>query len=400
MNKKKTNVVLMGNGSPDNGGCEAITKGTVEILKATFPNVEVTDCYFDYTGHYSADTQNGVHPIAYPARWTPKWWFLQPALQCSLMLTSQILFASHKHFIRQADVVLSLGGDNYSLDYGVPRRFIAMGQYVKRLGTPFVIWGASVGPFADRSAFERRMAAHLRSDVDLILLREEASRAYLQQVGVTQNVRMVADPAFMMQPEESAWRLHESPSRYVCINFSSLMAKYVTGGQMEPWVKMCAETIDTLAKRCDGIPLVFIPHVKADYDFMQAVMPHLQDKGCVIMADKRLNAAQMKGVIAHAMVNVACRTHSTIASFSTAVPTISLGYSIKSKGLNLQMYGHEDYLVYTKAITPSRVADVFSRVWQQRDTIRHGLEAKNAEIKRQALMAGTYVKQLIESRQS
>ena len=118
------------------------------------------------------------------------------------------------------------------------------------------------------------------------------------------------------------------------------------------------------------------------------------------MADKRLNAAQMKGVIAHAMVNVACRTHSTIASFSTAVPTISLGYSIKSKGLNLQMYGHEDYLVYTKAITPSRVADVFSRVWQQRDTIRHGLEAKNAEIKRQALMAGTYVKQLIESRQS
>lgn len=385
-----TQILLMGNGSPENGGCEAITKGTLEILKQSMPQMSVLDSFFDYTGRFK--TAEGVYPVAYPARWTAKWWILQPALHYSSAWTSYLLYRSHEKEIKNSAAVLSLGGDNYSLDYGVPRRFIAMGQYVRKHHIPFVIWGASIGPFERGSSFEKQMAHHLKHEVDLILVREEETKRYLQSIGVADNVRVLADPAFMMQPEPCSEKL---PAAYVCINFSDLMAKYVTRGNMEQWLDYCAQMIDLLAE-VTTLPLVFVPHVKADYSFAQRILPKAKHADRVVLLSDKLNAAQMKGVIAKAECNIACRTHSTIASFSSSVPTLSLGYSIKSKGLNLQMYGHEDFLIYKEEITPQKVKEVFVQMCAQNEAIRKQLAEKNIVVKQQSLDAGRCLKELIE----
>lgn len=399
---KKIKVVLMGNGSPDNGGCEAITKGTKKILEGTFQEVTIEDCYFDYTGKYGDDAANNVFPVRYPKRWTLKWFFVQIAQRISDKLTAKLLYSSHRKKIASADVVLSLGGDNYSLDYGVPRRFLAMGRYVRRLGTPFVIWGASIGPFIKGSAFERKLVEHLRNDVNLILLREDESLHYLNSIGVSDNVRMVADPAFMMEPEVcDNWYGDSAPNKYVCVNFSDLMAKYVTDGDLEKWKSICADIVNKL---CGASPedclIVFIPHVKSDFEFIQSLYPLIDNKiyKRLKLVDKSLNAAQMKWIISNAECNIACRTHSTIASFSTSVPTISLGYSIKSKGLNLQMYGHENYLLYNKGIYADNVLKVFNDVWARRSEIKLGLEIRNQEIKANSMLAGKYLEQLLSQR--
>lgn len=386
--------MFMGNGSPDNGGCEAITKGTIEILRSTFNDASFIDSYFDYTGCYGADKTKNIYPVRYPARWTSKWFLLQPALRFSYPITAQLLYTSHKKQIQQATAVLSLGGDNYSLDYGVPKRFIAMGKYVKRQKVPFIIWGASIGPFERGSTFEKEIATHLRNEVDLILLREEESRKYLEEIGVTKNVKVVADPAFMMQPETCEGLRKYLPSGYICINFSDLMAKYVTNGDMNTWIQICATIINSLHKEYERL-LVFIPHVKSDYAFIQKVVPLVSKKELLYIVDTNLNAAQMKWIISQAECNVACRTHSTIASFSTSVPTLSLGYSIKSKGLNQQMYRHENYLLYGKEITCDNVNHTFHMLWENKMNIRKLLSLKNKEVKEQALLAGEYLKRIL-----
>lgn len=395
--QKEVKILLMGNGSSDNGGCEAITKGTKEILTACYGNVTVIDSFFDYTDRFRRDDSISVFPVKYPQRWSLRWWWLQFLMKFLPSQVGGFLYSSHKKEIEEADVVLSLGGDNYSLDYGVPLRFVEMGRYVKKHKTPFVIWGASIGPFVQGSDFEKLISCHFKEEIDWIFAREAETISYLSSIGVDKNVSLVADPAFMMKPEECESKIDlELPERYVCINFSDLMAVYVTNGDMNAWLRICADTIDALADE-SSLPLVFIPHVKSDYEFMLRIYPMLKNTKSVLLVNKSLNAAEMKWIISRAVCNIACRTHSTIASFSTSVPTISLGYSIKSKGLNLQMYGHEDFLVYKTDITAERIVDAYKRIMKDEEGVRQSLNERNVTIKQKSVEAGLSLKKYLES---
>lgn len=386
--------MFMGNGSPENGGCEAITKGTVEIIKQTIGDVEFIDSFFDYSGKYKKDVNHNIYPVPYPKRFSFKWFILQITTRCSVFLTNVILFSKHKYYIKKADAILSLGGDNYSLDYGVPTRFICMGKYVKKFQKKFIIWGASIGPFRDNPSFEKKMIKHLKEDVDLILLRESESKKYLDTIGIAENVKLVADPAFMMQPEQSQWYDENIIGKYICLNFSDLMAKYVTKNDMSKWIHICQSIIVDLLTEYNS-NIILIPHVKTDSEFMKLIIANIQSDR-IILAPTYLNAAQMKWIISKAECNIACRTHSTIASFSTSVPTLSLGYSLKSKGLNKQMYGHEKYLLYCNDITRENFRIVFHELWENREEIHKQLKTMNITIRATALDAGIYLKQLLE----
>ncbi|OUQ51590.1 hypothetical protein B5E60_12240 [Alistipes sp. An116] len=388
-------IVFMGNGSPENGGCEAITKGTIEILNRTIPNFSYIDSYFNYEKPSNTICRNNsFDPVDYPKRWSLRWFLLQCCLHISNRLTGWLLFSRHKKAIKDAAAVLSLGGDNYSLDYGVPTRFIAMGEYVKRQHTKFVIWGASIGPFEHGSNFEKTIAKHFNQDVDLILVREEVSRQYLDSIGVRNNVFVVADPAFMMKPEDCAAKV-SLPQEYICINFSDLMAKYVTNGDVSKWIEICAHAIDEIYDLL-GKKMVFIPHVKSDYEFGQRILAQSKAKNAVILVDKNLNAAEMKWIISKSLCNIACRTHSTIASFSTGVPTVSLGYSIKSKGLNQQMYGHEKFLIYKEEISPAAIRNCVKFIFENLDEVRCQLEEKTKLILSESCKAGEILMSLID----
>ena len=389
-------IVLLGNGSPENGGCEAITKGTLTILKECCHPCSILDAYFNYDHTVKRIPTSEVNPINYPKRWSWKWWLLQFTLRFSDSLTGFLLFSSHKKSIQQANVALSLGGDTYSLDYGVPQRFITMGQYVKKQGTKWVIWGASIGPFTENPAFEQKIAKHFREDVDMILVREQVTKDYLKSIGVVNHVYVVADPAFMMKPEPCAAKM-TLPTQYMCINFSDLMAKYVTDGDLDRWKTICAQTIDQLYEQFQ-CPMVFIPHVKSDFSFGNQVLAQCKYRSKVQMAPKELNAAEMKWIISQSLCNIACRTHSTIASFSTGVPTVSLGYSIKSKGLNIQMYGHENFLVYQKEITPSAVCHSVELLLNHLEEVKKHLAVKSKEIKEEACLAGQLLADLIRKK--
>lgn len=391
----KIKILFLGNGSPENGGCEAITKGSIEILSRAIPNATFSDCYFDYTGNNKIDIERNIYPIHFPQKWSIKWilWKL-----CSLFsdkLVAYVLYFTHKDIIKDADIVLSLGGDTYSLDYGEPSRFIALGKFVKKYQKPFCIWGASVGPFVKGSRTETKMIKHLTEDVDLIFVREEESKEYLESIGISKNVILTADPAFLMKPECCELKIPTLPKQYVCINFSDLMAKYVTGGDIARWKRICIAICNNLLKET-SLSLVYIPHVESDYGFMVSIIDHIEDSSRITLIDNSFNAAELKWIISKSICNIACRTHSTIASFSMGIPTLSLGYSVKSKGLNLQMYGSYDFLVYQKDITPNNVIATFKKIIANEQIIRSQLQNRAIEIKSLALNSGIGIKNYLK----
>jgi polysaccharide pyruvyl transferase WcaK-like protein len=54
-----------------------------------------------------------------------------------------------------------------------------------------------------------------------------------------------------------------------------------------------------------------------------------------------IGARQVKWVISKCRYFIGARTHATVAAFSTGVPTISIAYSKKARGINRDIFGHE-----------------------------------------------------------
>ena len=95
--------------------------------------------------------------------------------------------------------------------------------------------------------------------------------------------------------------------------------------------------------------IALIPHVVWERNDDRIPLKTLNDKysgtGRVIMVSDR-SCVEMKTVISRCRFFVGARTHATIAAYSTCVPTLVLGYSVKSRGIAKDLFGtDEDYVI-------------------------------------------------------
>jgi polysaccharide pyruvyl transferase WcaK-like protein len=277
--------------------------------------------------------------------------------------------------------------------------YINLDRYVLACRKPLIIWGASVGPFDKKPDFAKIAHEHLKQEVTAIFVREERSRSYLEKYGITQNVYLMPDPAFVMDPElvgdsDIGFQL---PEEAIGLNLSPLMAKYVTNGDRGAWESMGIEIVRELLRIHDR-PIILIPHVTSphsdDHAFLNRIKSQLPGNMVVILP-KTLSAGKTKYVISTLSCLIAARTHATIASFSTCVPTVSLAYSLKAWGINEMMFGHTGYVVAPIEVTPSTVVEAARRVLRDAQCIWECLYHKMISISNEALAAGQKVKHLI-----
>lgn len=70
------------------------------------------------------------------------------------------------------------------------------------------------------------------------------------------------------------------------------------------------------------------------------ILEKYKDTNRVFMMDhSKYNAKELKGFISRCRLFIGARTHSTIAAYSTGVPTLALGYSIKARGIAKDLFG-------------------------------------------------------------
>ncbi|HUU20336.1 MAG TPA: polysaccharide pyruvyl transferase family protein [Sedimentisphaerales bacterium] len=404
---KRPIFVLAGNGSYLNRGCEAIVRGTVKILRKSFDKPLFVHAPFDYSRSVFLPKESDsdiVHkPIQALKRWGPKWIakhifrFTMPRLE------QHILYSSIKNDIMASAAVLSIGGDNYTLDYGVPHPFLALDLYSRNLGRPLIIWGASIGPFDSLPRFSGRMHEHLKSDVTAIFVREESSRNYLAEHGVSKNVILMGDPAFVMEAESvSEDRMGFSlPRDALGVNVSPLMAGFVTAGNTEAWRLKISKILFGLRQKL-GRPIVLIPHVTApgsdDHKFMREVLQHIgSDRRNIFLLSNDFTSAQTKWVISQMKCMIAARTHAAIAALSSCVPTVSLAYSAKAEGINKQLFGHTEFLIKSNNINENSVVRAVKETLQRKDEIGEQLRKTVPEVQQSALNAGQILVDLLKA---
>lgn len=415
MEKDRPLFILAGNGPYENRGCEAIVRGTVKILREIF-----TDPQFLCISHYHnehqfrddciRETDNAIHHVSSFRMntketllnvWKPEvcvYGFRRLFHPKSLKYQ---IFKEMLPYLDEASAVLSIGGDNYVLEYNcLPSLYTDQDTLVLERGKPLMIWGASIGPFDAMPEYEHFMINHLKK-VTGIFARESVTVDYLRKNGVTENVYQVADPAFLMDPikprnDDSLPAINEGA---IGINLSPLLAYYVTGGDFLKWERTAAKMVSTIARQTSR-SLYLIPHVTTpvsnDFIFLEKVRnlidPTLKSEINLIPPD--YNAAETKWIISHLSLLAGARTHATIAALSSSVPTLSFAYSIKAKGINRDIFGHEKYCLGPDQITPEIVTTRIESMLSASDQIKNELREKIPFIQTCAMNAGHYLKDL------
>jgi len=382
---------LTGHRTFGNRGCEAIVRTTVGFLREQLGEVEVLVPSSDVVNdkkHWPEAESIGVKFVpAYLPPMIMRFWRRLQRLPLPFLRRTGWPFPMPKWFkkiLESVDCVLSVGGDLYSLDYGIPSLIMAMDRCAMDLGKPIILWGASVGPFEREPHFLPVIINHL-GRMSFVVARESVTFEYLTSLGLGKRVILGADPAWALLPEPcdlTPFWPKDSGEGVLGINISPLLLRYRPAG--EPDGKLLDEIAQfiwyVVVERRLGVLLVphVIPHNRSapnnDAAFMAKLFTRreVRDLGeHVQLMDDRLKAPQTKYVISHCRFFIGARTHSTIAALSSGVPTISIAYSVKAKGINRDVFGNDRYVLDAPYVSKESLIERLTWLWNEERNIRH-----------------------------
>lgn len=401
----KNKFLLVGNGPYLNCGCEAIVRGTVNILEEHFSNTEFINATifskekdFEEQKTHENDSNiitESILGYKYKLKLIDK--IKRKINKYHNIYDHSDLEILKKYIDSDVKAILSVGGDNYSLDYERPDRFIAIDNFAIKNNIPLVIWGASVGPFSKDKKYEQLMKEHLKL-VTAIFARENETVKYLNSIGIKDNVYKICDPAFCLEVVKPKM-LKENSIRENSIGFniSPLMLKHCNMSE-EEFINHSVEVINRLIENT-MYNIYLIPHVTistgSDYDLMKKVYEKVSNKDKVVLIENKYNASELKWIISKMNIFFGARTHATIAALSTVVPTLSFVYSMKSIGINKDFFNNERYCIYPKEYNNLDVVNKIIQMLENQREVKKEIQEILPQIKELSMMSGKVLKELL-----
>jgi len=330
-------IHLYYHGGSGNHGCEAIVRATLGILGQ--------DAVL-HTSNITSDRTYGLDkavPLAEDitkplARRSLQ--FLLFALHHKLTYSDYLYtrFAHNDFFskVKKGDVCLSIGGDNYC--YNGTDILAHYNKILHKKGAKTVLWGCSVEPKLTKNpAIAKDLAQY-----DLITARETISYEALK--AVNPNTVLVADPAFTLERKDLPLPEGWIEGKMIGINASPLILQSGNSALVtEAYKALIQRILDTT-----DLSIVLVPHVTLPTsDDRMALAPLFEKfrhtRRVILLNDH--NCMELKGYIARCRMFIGARTHATIAAYSSCVPTLVLGYSVKSRGIARDLFGTEENYV-------------------------------------------------------
>ena len=386
---------LSGQRTFGNRGCEAIVRSTVMLLKEQFGKIKVfvpsDDIGRDsYQWSDAADFGVVFVPLYYP-RLTRYWVQIQrlPLACLKKMDWPFPITKKLKQQLESVDAVLSIGGDMYTYEGRLPSWIMGLDQIAMKLGKPVILWGATVGDFDKEPLFVSKLVEHL-SKMALIVVRESISKDYLTQKLKLTNVVLMPDSAFTLQPEyvdmSSFWP-GGIEGGVLGLNVSPLIERF--SGESN---KISNEIIKFIRRVVEEkkLSVVLIPHVAPlngavknnDAFYMKDILEAVSDLGGQVqMMPSDFNAVQIKYVISQCRFFMGARTHATIAALSSGVPTISIAYSVKAKGINYDLFGDKSVVLDLKNVSAQSLFESLVYLEDNEEELMDALESKKTGIK-------------------
>lgn len=237
----------------------------------------------------------------------------------------------------KVDFALSAGGDNYCYENQAFYAFLNK-EYQKK-GIKTVLWGCSIEPEVIK---KKKVLEDLKS-YNLIVARESITYQSLKEIGA--NVILNPDPAFYMKSEKCILDKRFENGDVIGVNISPMIIsnEKCNGSAYENYRKMIEYILNHTS-----MYIALIPHVvwkqNDDRTILQKIYKEFNYNERIILVNDH-TAPQLKYIISKCRIFVGARTHSTIAAYSTEVPTLVVGYSVKARGIAKDIFGTDQNYV-------------------------------------------------------
>lgn len=363
-------VLFYGNGSSGNHGCEAIVRGTIHLLGGC------ENCYTVLSSVPDEDMKYGLGELVAvrAAKSERKRDLRFLSAYAKLKLKGNYTDMDGLYYLPSIDAVknhidlaLSVGGDNYC--YNGAEIYGWLNRAYHQAGIQTVLWGCSIEP----DVVAKKDIAKDLNQYDLIVARE--SITYEAVKHIQKNSILAPDAAFFLAPKECNLDERLKSGNVIGINASPhiLKCESASGVAYENYKQL----IQYILSETDAT-IALIPHVVWDSNDDRKVLQQLyddfdQNPRLVLVEDH--TAPELKYIISKCSLFVGARTHATIAAYSSCVPTLVVGYSVKARGIARDLFGtEENYVLPVQELRePDQLTKAFGYIYERESEIREHL---------------------------
>ncbi len=243
-------------------------------------------------------------------------------------------------YLNKDSIAISIGGDNYCYGSYVTDLLKNYNDEFHKACIKTALIGCSIEP----EVLKDQNVLRDLNNYDLILARESITYNVLIKSGINKNTHLVPDTAFMLEKVEL-----ELPSNFIENNTIGInISPYVSNNEDNIVYKNYIKLIEYIINKTK-YNVAIIPHVfwngSNDMDISVKIYNMFCNTGRICLISEH-NCEELKGYISRCKMFIGARTHATIAAYSSFVPTIAVGYSIKSKGIATDLFGtYEKYVL-------------------------------------------------------
>ena len=363
-------IFLCGQTGVINRGCEAIVRSSVKVLGGRSGDISVAT--FAPSQDRAMCRELGINMIPYNNYPT-----LIHRYSAALMrkinkestfgqgIIQKPLFSQ----IKKGDVCLNIGGDTYC--YGRPTPSIALNRYTHKEGIDNILWCCSI----EKDNIKGEILEDLQK-YRYIFAREPLTFNALIDAGIPkEKIVKCCDPAFFLNTQEVPLPENFVTGNTVGINVSEMTIKPETPHAYSNVIAVIRHILDNTDMSVCLIPHVYsIKENRNDYPILKRIFEDINDSR-VSIVNQEYNCEQLKYIISTCRFFIGARTHATIAAYSSGIPTLVIGYSVKSKGIAIDLFGtYDDYVIpYNELTESNELLAAFKNIVKKEDEIKERL---------------------------
>jgi polysaccharide pyruvyl transferase WcaK-like protein len=298
---------------------------------------------------------------------------------------------------KEAGLAVSIGGDNYCYDSMIHDLRLANRAFCQK-EVKTVLLGCSIEP----ELLQRKEIAEDLMHYHTIIARESITFAALQKAAAVWEKKpdlfCFPDPAFTLGKKELPLPEGFLPGNTVGINVSPMIQEKEssTGITMENYGALLAYIIEHT-----DMQIALIPHVvwekNDDRKPLHDLYEQFRGTGRVLEIQDG-TCEELKGFISRCRFFIAARTHASIAAYSSLVPTLVAGYSVKARGIARDLFGtEENFVLPVQSLKePEDLVKGFVWLFDHEEEIKESLEKVMPSYREKALQTGKEVDRLWE----
>lgn len=391
MQGKKDKIVLYMHAGSGNHGCEAIANTVTGLMPKPVilvTNSAAEDEAYSLKGKCTIIEENKVRdhlPVHI-------WFYLRERLFRDAQ-------AAYRYRFRRVcgrelrRINISIGGDNYCYDLMLKELKLSNRLFTEQ-GAKTILLGCSIEPYL----LERSDILEDMDRYSCIIARESITWNALVQAGLEKKSCLVPDPAFLLKADRLPLPEGFQEGNTLGLNVSPMVVEREkkAGITMENYRQLIRHVLEKT-----DMSIALIPHVvwksNDDRKVLEQLYREFASSGRVVLIPD-CGCEQLKGYICRCRFFIGARTHATIAAYSSLVPTLVLGYSVKARGIARDLFGTWDnYVIPVQNLEKeTELSEKFDWLIREEDNIRKILTTVMPAYQERARQLGKVVEKQME----